>query len=142
MTDADRRKDIAAEARRGEESLESASILLREKKLADGVSRAYYAAFHFARALLLSVGAEVRTHGGLERLLHRIHRLRDRGGGGGVRIHPQREPRRVGLHRLARREVGEERRVGDLNATPALGYRYDATTARLPRRSQCRSAIR
>jgi uncharacterized protein (UPF0332 family) len=71
MTDTDRKKDIAAEARRGEESLESASILLREKKLADAVSRAYYAAFHFARALLLSVGEEVRTHGGLERLLHR-----------------------------------------------------------------------
>ena len=71
MTEADRKKDIGAEARRGEESLESAAILLREKKLADAVSRAYYAAFHFARALLLSVGEEVRTHGGLERLLHR-----------------------------------------------------------------------
>jgi hypothetical protein len=71
LTNEGRRDDIAAEARRAEECLESASILLREKKLADAVSRAYYAAFHFARALLLSVGEEVRTHGGLERLLHR-----------------------------------------------------------------------
>jgi len=71
LTDANRKKDVGAEARRGEESLESAAILLREKKFADAVSRAYYAAFHFARALLLSVGEEVRTHGGLERLLHR-----------------------------------------------------------------------
>ena len=38
---------------------------------ADAVSRAYYAAFHFARALLIASGEEPRSHGGVERLLQR-----------------------------------------------------------------------
>jgi hypothetical protein len=38
---------------------------------ADAVSRAYYGAFHYARALLLMLGEEARTHGGLERMLQR-----------------------------------------------------------------------
>ena len=33
------------------------------------MSRAYYGAFHYARALLLTVGEEPRSHGGLSRLL-------------------------------------------------------------------------
>jgi uncharacterized protein (UPF0332 family) len=71
VTDDNKRKNIAAECRRGDESLESADLLLGAGKLADAVSRAYYAAFHYARALLLTVGEEARTHGGLERLLQR-----------------------------------------------------------------------
>ena len=71
MTDDNRRKNIAAEVRRGDESFESAELLLAAGKLADAVSRAYYAAFHYARAMLLTLGEEARTHGGLERLLHR-----------------------------------------------------------------------
>jgi hypothetical protein len=71
MTEESRRKNIAAEIRRGDESLESAEILLAAGKLADAVSRAYYAAFHYARGLLLTLGEEPRTHGGLERLLQR-----------------------------------------------------------------------
>ncbi len=71
MTDANRRKNIEAEVSRGNESLESAELLLAAGKLADAVSRAYYAAFHYARALLLTLGEEARTHGGVERLLQR-----------------------------------------------------------------------
>ena len=71
MTEDNRRKNIAAEVRRGDESLDSAHLLLDAHKLADAVSRAYYAAFHYARALLLTTGQESRTHAGLERLLHR-----------------------------------------------------------------------
>ena len=37
---------------------------------ADAVSRAYYAAFHVARALLLSRGLEARTHSGTIHLLN------------------------------------------------------------------------
>jgi uncharacterized protein (UPF0332 family) len=66
-----RRKNIAFETHRGDESLESAEILCSAGKLADAVSRAYYAAFHYARAMLLTVGEEPRTHGGLERMLQR-----------------------------------------------------------------------
>ncbi len=71
MTRDNRRKNIAAEVKRGDESLDSAKLLLGAGKLADAVSRAYYAAFHYARAMLLTLGEETRTHGGLERLLHR-----------------------------------------------------------------------
>lgn len=71
MTEENRRRNIASETKRGDDSLESAVILLAAGKLADAVSRAYYAAFHYARALLLTLGEEARTHGGLESLLHR-----------------------------------------------------------------------
>jgi uncharacterized protein len=71
MTGDNRRKNIAAEVRRGDESFDSAELLLTAGKLADAVSRAYYAAFHYARALLLTLGDEARTHAGLERMLHR-----------------------------------------------------------------------
>lgn len=69
MTGDNRRKNIAAEVRRGDESLESAEILVAAGKFADAISRAYYAAFHYARALLLTLGEEPKTHAGLERLL-------------------------------------------------------------------------
>ncbi|HEY8079443.1 MAG TPA: HEPN domain-containing protein [Labilithrix sp.] len=71
MTGDNKRKNIEAETRRGDESLDSARILLGAGKHADAISRAYYAAFHYARALVLLTGEEPRTHGGLERLLHR-----------------------------------------------------------------------
>jgi hypothetical protein len=71
MTEDNRLKNIAIETARGEDSLESARILLAAGKYADSVSRAYYGAFHYARALLLSSGEEAQTHGGLTRLLHR-----------------------------------------------------------------------
>ena len=71
MTGDNKRKNIAAEVSRGEESLDAARILLAAGKHADSVSRAYYAAFHFARALLLTLPEEPRSHGGVERLLQR-----------------------------------------------------------------------
>lgn len=71
MTNEQTRASIGAEVRRGAEALESADILLNAGKYADAVSRAYYAAYHYARALLLSAGEEPRTHGGLDRLLQR-----------------------------------------------------------------------
>ncbi len=71
MTNENRKKNIAAELRRGTEALESAQILLQAGKLADAVSRAYYGAFHHARALLLMLGEEARTHSGLDRILQR-----------------------------------------------------------------------
>lgn len=49
MTEENRAKNIAIEAGRGDESLDSARILLAAGKYADSVSRAYYGAFHYAR---------------------------------------------------------------------------------------------
>ena len=71
MTEDNRRKNLVLEASRGDASLQSAEILLASGMLADAVSRAYYGAFHYARALLLTLGEEPVTHAGVERLLHR-----------------------------------------------------------------------
>lgn len=71
MNDQQKRADIAAEVARGDSALRSAEILVAAGERADAVSRAYYAAFHHARALLLTLGEEARTHGGLDRLVQR-----------------------------------------------------------------------
>jgi uncharacterized protein (UPF0332 family) len=71
VTGDSKKQNIAIERERGDGSLRSAEVLLREALYADAVSRAYYAAFHYARALLLTLGEEPVTHAGVERLLHR-----------------------------------------------------------------------
>jgi len=71
VTHENRRSNLALETARGDASLDSAELLLRAGKLADAVSRAYYGAFHYARALLLTLGEEPVTHAGVERLLYR-----------------------------------------------------------------------
>ena len=71
MTDDQKRINIAAEVARGDSAFHSAELLLAAGQRADAVSRAYYAAFHYARALLLTLGEEARTHGGLDRLVQR-----------------------------------------------------------------------
>lgn len=71
MTNENRKKNIAAEVRRADETLEAAFILFEAGKLADAISRAYYGAFHYARALLLMLGEEARTHSGVDRIIQR-----------------------------------------------------------------------
>jgi uncharacterized protein (UPF0332 family) len=65
VTDANLRANVDAEVARGQDSMEAAELLLGAGKLADAVTRAYYAIHHFARALLLVRGVEVRSHEGL-----------------------------------------------------------------------------
>jgi hypothetical protein len=71
VTDDQKKANIAAEVARGDGALSSAEILLAAGQLADAVSRAYYAVFHYCRALLLTLGEEAKTHAGLERLVQR-----------------------------------------------------------------------
>lgn len=71
MTGDQKRANIAAEVARGDDALRSAELLATAGQRADAVSRAYYAAYHYARALLLTLGEEARTHGGLDRLVQR-----------------------------------------------------------------------
>ncbi len=71
MTSDNRRANISAELRRADEALAAARVLAAARLYADAISRAYYAAFHHARALLLAEGIEPRSHAGVERLLHR-----------------------------------------------------------------------
>jgi uncharacterized protein (UPF0332 family) len=46
-------------------------ILLASGLFADAVSRAYYGALHFARALLVTTSEEPKTHAGVLRLVSR-----------------------------------------------------------------------
>lgn len=56
---------IEEELRVAEERLESAELLLKNKKWADAISRAYYSMFHAARALLRIYAKEPKTHTGM-----------------------------------------------------------------------------
>ena len=69
MNDPNRRRNIAAEVARAEDTLRSAQVLFEAGQYADAVGRAYYGCFHYAQALLLTSGLEARRHGGVDRLL-------------------------------------------------------------------------
>lgn len=63
------KEKIRLELERGNESLKSAEVLLREELFDESVSSAYYAMFHSAKALLLTIGEEPSTHQGVITLL-------------------------------------------------------------------------
>jgi uncharacterized protein (UPF0332 family) len=63
------RAHVRAETARGDEALRAAHELLKIGLLNDAVSRAYYAALHVARALLLTEGVEPQTHAGVGSML-------------------------------------------------------------------------
>jgi uncharacterized protein (UPF0332 family) len=65
-----------AEAAHGDESLASARCLADNGFPRDAVSRAYYAAYHWARALLLAKGIESKTHRGTVQLFS-LHFVKD-----------------------------------------------------------------
>lgn len=69
MTGANRTANARAEAALGDDALRAAQALLELGLHNDAVSRAYYAAFHYARALLLLEGLEPKTHRGVVSLL-------------------------------------------------------------------------
>jgi uncharacterized protein (UPF0332 family) len=60
---------VRAEVLRGDEALRAARELLGIGLLHDAVSRAYYAALHVARALLLTEGIDPKTHAGVSSML-------------------------------------------------------------------------
>lgn len=64
MTGDNRRRNIAEEVARAEESLRAAKALLELGLHADSISRSYYAVFHVLRALILSRDIEPKTHAG------------------------------------------------------------------------------
>ncbi|MHB1844556.1 MAG: HEPN domain-containing protein [Deltaproteobacteria bacterium] len=64
--------NAAEELRQGLSTLAAAEKLLADGFEHDAVSRAYYAAFHFARVLAWAVGEKPKTHRGVAHLL-RLH---------------------------------------------------------------------
>lgn len=79
MTQVNESTNACAEMTRGDEAFRAAEELLRLGLFNDAVSRAYYAAYHWARALLFTQGLESKTHRGVIQLLGlhfvRTHRL-------------------------------------------------------------------
>ena len=71
MTDDNKRKNISTELARGDAALRAGEVLVEQGLFADAISRTYYAAFHYARAVLLTMGEEAKTHAGVELLLQR-----------------------------------------------------------------------
>ena len=57
------------EMERARASLEAAELLTAAGLYADAVSRAYYAMFHAASALVATIGRTARTHDGLRALI-------------------------------------------------------------------------
>jgi uncharacterized protein len=69
LTSENRLDNARAEALLGDDALRAAEALIALGLTNDAVSRAYYAAFHYARALLLLEGLEPKTHRGVISLL-------------------------------------------------------------------------
>jgi uncharacterized protein (UPF0332 family) len=64
VTEENRRRNIADEIARADQAMQAARALVALRLHADAISRAYYAAFHCLRGLLLSRGLEAKTHAG------------------------------------------------------------------------------
>lgn len=71
MNESNRADNAAREAALGDDALRAAEALVGLGLNNDAVSRAYYAAFHYARALLLLEGLEPKSHRGVFSLLER-----------------------------------------------------------------------
>lgn len=69
MTDENRRRNARTELERAETCLREARHLQQAELPYGAASRAYYAVFHAARALLFSIGLEPTTHRGVVNLL-------------------------------------------------------------------------
>jgi hypothetical protein len=69
MTQANENANAGAKMARGDESFRAAEELLRLGLFNDAVSCAYYAAYHWARALLFTQGIESKTHRGMIQLV-------------------------------------------------------------------------
>jgi len=70
LTEENKRHNIAQELERAEEALKAARVLADNRCYNDAVSRAYYGALHFARALMLIEGLEAKTHAGVAHLVN------------------------------------------------------------------------
>ena len=76
MTDDNAKANARDEAAHGDEALAAAKCLAENGFLRDAVSRSYYAAFHWARAVLMLKGLEPKTHRGVVQLFS-LHFVKD-----------------------------------------------------------------
>jgi uncharacterized protein (UPF0332 family) len=59
---------VKASLRRADKALLAAKSLLKENLLEDSISRAYYAMFHAAQAILYAKGLKAKRHAGVKKL--------------------------------------------------------------------------
>lgn len=69
MTDDARQEAVAEELELGDRALQAALTLRKADLFHDALSRLYFAAFHWSRALLASAAIEAKTHQGVQSLL-------------------------------------------------------------------------
>lgn len=70
MNDTNCAENAKLEIAKGDSAWEDAEILFSRGKYDGAVSRAYYAAFHYACGLLMTKGLEARSHRGMQRMFH------------------------------------------------------------------------
>lgn len=75
MNATNRAANAVLERAKGDSAWEEAQLLFGNAKYDGAVTRAYYAAFHYTCALLLTKGLEARSHQALQRLFH-LHFIR------------------------------------------------------------------
>lgn len=75
MTDENRRRNISLEVEKALRDARSAARLMESESWDAAVSLAYYSAFHWAQALILTEGLQSRSHGGLVHLVN-LHFVR------------------------------------------------------------------
>jgi len=68
VTEENQRANARAEVRKARQAFTAADRLIEAGLFDDAMSRLYYAAFHMASAVLLSVDVEVRAHAALQSL--------------------------------------------------------------------------
>ncbi len=76
MTPQNRDANAREEIERANEALVAAEELLKLRLNNDAISRSYYAAYHWARAVLFTKGLESKTHRGTNQLLG-LHFVRE-----------------------------------------------------------------
>lgn len=67
MNQKNKNLNVSAEWQKAQTALKEAQVLLAEELPEGAISRFYYAAFHAAKALLLTEGLEERSHKGVGR---------------------------------------------------------------------------
>ena len=70
MTDGARHRNVQVEWELSQESMREGELMLANGLWRGTCSRAYYAAFHAARALLFSLGLQARSHEGVRHLFN------------------------------------------------------------------------
>jgi uncharacterized protein len=116
VTGVNRAANARAEAAMGDDALQAASALLQLGLHNDAVSRAYYAAFHYARALLLLEGLEPKTHRGVVALLLERYEKQGRLEAGAVSVLARLQTFRGLADYAATERIAKDREAAEVDA--------------------------